>query len=141
MLEGRDKVLLVDDDPDILIAVGAVLEAHNLDVITAHDGEEALAKLRDEHPDLMILDMLMPRLDGFGVLKALKDRGFGSYADIPIVVLSSVGRDASRRRYELENAMAFDVDDYVEKPIDPTILLERIRRFLKKSRALAQGTT
>jgi len=137
----KDKVLLVDDDPDILIAVGAVLEAHNLQVVTAHDGAEALVKLREERPDLMILDMLMPKMDGFGVLKALKDRGFGSYADIPIVVLSSVRPDASRRRYELETAISFDVDDYVEKPIDPTILLDRIRRFLKKSRTSGQNET
>ena len=137
----KDKVLLVDDDPDILIAVGAVLEAHNLQVITARDGAEALVKLREERPDLMILDMLMPKMDGFGVLKALRDRGFGSYSDIPIVVLSSVRPDASRRRYELETAISFDVDDYVEKPIDPTILLERIRRFLKKSRMSGQRET
>jgi DNA-binding response OmpR family regulator len=139
MVETRDKVLLVDDDPDILIAVGAVLEAHNLQVITARDGSEALLKLREERPDLMILDLLMPKLDGFGVLKALKDRGFGGYADIPIVVLSSVRPDAARRRYELENAISFDVDDYVEKPIDPTVLLQRIRRFLKKNKETGQG--
>ncbi len=132
MEEVGPKILLVDDDPDIRIAIGAVLQSRNYRVVTARDGEEALAKLREENPDLMILDLMMPRIDGFTVLKQLKEPGWVEFKGMPIVVLTSVREDAGRRRYELETALRMDVDDYVEKPIDPFVLLGRIQPFLKR---------
>ncbi|MDP2727087.1 MAG: response regulator [Dehalococcoidia bacterium] len=126
------KILLVDDDPDIQIAIGAVLQSRNYRVVTARDGEEALVKLRAENPDLMILDLMMPRMDGFGVLRALKEPRWAEFKGMPIVILTSVREDAGRRRYELESALNMEVDDYVEKPIDPFVLLSRIQPFLKK---------
>jgi len=69
MAERKRKILIVDDDPDILAAIGAVLEARNYEVATARDGEEGLARLKEEKPDLMILDLLMPRKDGFAVCR------------------------------------------------------------------------
>lgn len=125
------KILLVDDDPDIRIAIGAVLQSRNYRVVVARDGEEALAKLQEETPDLMILDLMMPRIDGFGVLKELKEPKWADFKGMPIVILTSVREDAGRRRYELETALRLDVDDYVEKPIDPFVLLGRIQPFLK----------
>jgi DNA-binding response OmpR family regulator len=101
-------------------------------VITARDGAEGLTKLKDERPDLMILDLLMPKMDGFEVCKELKDPRRAKYANIPIIILSSVKEEASRRRYELETGLQLDVDDYVEKPIEHTILLERVNKILKK---------
>lgn len=109
------KILLVDDDPDILDAVSIVLEAQGYQIATARDGIEALATLKAEKPDLMILDLLMPKMDGFAVCKELKDPRWAKYADIPILILTSVREEASRRRYELETGMELDVDDYVEK--------------------------
>src|SRR3990172_6517859 len=94
------KILLVDDDPDIRIAIGAVLQSRNYRVVTARDGEEALAKLREDNPDLMILDLMMPRIDGFAVLKQLKEPRWVEFKGMPIVVLTSVREDAGRRRYE-----------------------------------------
>jgi two-component system alkaline phosphatase synthesis response regulator PhoP len=126
------KILVVDDDPDVLEAIGIALEANGYKVITARDGVEGLNKLKEEKPDLMILDLLMPRLDGFGMCKELKDPRWAKYANIPIIILSSVRQDASKRRYELETGVQLDVDDYVEKPIEHTILLERIEKVLKK---------
>jgi len=128
----KAKILIVDDDPDILTAIGAVLEARDYEVVTAPDGEEGLAKLRDEKPDLMILDLLMPKMDGFAVCKELKDPRRAKYSNIPILILTSVKEEASRRRYELETGLAMDVDDYVEKPIDPYTLLERVQKLLKR---------
>ena len=127
------KILVVDDDPDILEAIGIVLEANGYKVVTARDGVDGLTRLKEEKPDLMILDLLMPRLDGFGVCKELKDPRWSKYAHIPIIILSSVREDASRRRYELETGLQLDVDDYVEKPIEHTILLERVENILKKA--------
>ena len=126
------KILVVDDDPDVLEAIGIILEAKGYEVITAQDGVEGLTKLKEERPDLMILDLLMPRLDGFGVCKELKDPRWAKYGRIPIIILSSVKEEASRRRYELETGVQLDVDDYVEKPIEHTILLERAEKILKK---------
>jgi two-component system alkaline phosphatase synthesis response regulator PhoP len=126
------KILVVDDDPDILEAISLILGAHGYELITARDGIDGLNKLKEERPDLMILDLLMPKLDGFGVCKELKDPRWAKYAHIPIIILSSVKEDASRRRYELETGVQLDVDDYVEKPIEHTILLERVEKILKK---------
>ncbi len=126
------KILVVDDDPDVLEAIGIVLEANGYTVITAKDGVEGMNKLKEEKPDLMILDLLMPRLDGFGVCKELKDPRWAKYANMPIIILSSVREEASRRRYELETGLQLDVDDYVEKPIEHGILLERVEKVLKK---------
>ena len=126
------KILVVDDDPDILEAISLILEARGYQVVTARDGVDALSKLKEEKPDLMILDLMMPRLDGFGVCKELKDPRWSKYAHIPIIILSSVRQDASRRRYELETGVQLDVDDYVEKPIEHNILLERVEKVLMK---------
>jgi two-component system alkaline phosphatase synthesis response regulator PhoP len=126
------KILIVDDDPDILEAINLILEARGYQVVTARDGIEGLNKLKEEKPDLMIMDLMMPRLDGFGVCKELKDPRWSKYAHIPIIILSSVRQDASRRRYELETGVQLDVDDYVEKPIEHNILLERVEKVLRK---------
>lgn len=128
------KILVVDDDPDIRDVLTTVLEADGYEVVTASDGIEGLATLKAERPDLMVLDLLMPKMDGYAVCKELKDPRWSKYANIPILVLTSVREDASRRRYELETGMAMDVDDYVEKPINPPIILERVQKLLKKSK-------
>jgi two-component system alkaline phosphatase synthesis response regulator PhoP len=135
MEERKRKILIVDDDPDILAAIGAVLEARNYEVATARDGEEGLARLREEKPDLMILDLLMPRKDGFAVCKELKDPRWSKYSDMPILMLTSVREEVSRRRYELETGLSLDVDDYVEKPIDPFLLVERVENLMKKEKS------
>jgi two-component system alkaline phosphatase synthesis response regulator PhoP len=126
------KILVVDDDPDILDAVTMILESQNYAVVTAHDGVEGLANLKAERPDLMILDLLMPKMDGFAVCKELQDPRWSKYRDIPILILTSVREEASRRRYELETGLELDVDDYVEKPFSPDVLLERVGRLTKK---------
>jgi DNA-binding response OmpR family regulator len=126
------KILVVDDDPDILDAVTWILESRGYQVVTARDGLEGLATLKSENPDLMILDLLMPKMDGFAVCKELQDPRWSKYRDIPVLILSSVREEASRRRYELETGHELDVDDYVEKPMDPNLLLERVERLTTK---------
>lgn len=130
------KILVVDDDPDILDAVTMILESQGYEVVTARDGVDGLATLKAEKPDLMILDLMMPKMDGFGVCKELQDPRWSKYRSIPILVLTSVREEASRRRYELETGLELDVDDYVEKPMAPDILLERVSRLVSKSKAV-----
>ncbi len=131
-MQKQAKILVVDDDPDIREAITAVLEASDYQVVTAGDGEEGLDKLKEEKPDLLILDLLMPRMDGFGVLRELQDPRRSKYGNIPVLILTSVKEDASRRRYELETGLELNVDDYAEKPIDPHSLVERVSKLLKK---------
>ena len=129
------KILVVDDDPDILDAVAMILESQGYEVVTARDGIEGLATLKAENPDLMILDLLMPKMDGFAVCKELQDPRWSKYREIPILILTSVREEASRRRYELETGLELDVDDYVEKPMSPDILLARVSTLIKKKKS------
>jgi two-component system alkaline phosphatase synthesis response regulator PhoP len=126
-MEQNTKILLVDDDPDILDSVSMVLTAHGYGVITARNGQEGLAKLRSEKPDLMILDLMMPKMDGFAVCEELLDPRWTKYSNIPIIILTSVREDAGRRRYELGTGLQLRVSDYIEKPIDPPTLLTRVK--------------
>lgn len=126
------KILVVDDDPDILDAVAMILESQGYKVVTARDGIEGLAMLKAEQPDLMVLDLLMPKMDGFAVCKELKDPKWLEQKDIPILILTSVREDASRRRYELETGLELDVDAYLEKPMSPDVLLTRVSTLIKK---------
>ena len=128
------KILIVDDDPDILDALTMILEAKDYQVVTARDGAEGLAYLKAEEPDLLILDLLMPKMDGFAVCKELQDPRWSKFKSTPILILTSVREEASRRRYELETGLELDVDDYVEKPIAPDILLERVGKLVKKKK-------
>jgi len=128
----QGKILVIDDDPDILDAITMILESQGYEVVTARDGVEGLANLKAEQPDLMILDLLMPKMDGFAVCKELQDPRWSKYRNTPILILTSVREDASRRRYELETGLELDVDDYVEKPMNPDILLERVGKLIKR---------
>jgi len=126
------KILIVDDDPDIRIAISSILKSRSYEVIEARDGEEALAKLKEDKVDLMILDLLMPKMDGFAVVKALQNDQEKVYPSIPIIIISSIREEASHRRYELEVGHKLNVKDYIEKPIEPFVLLDHVERFLSE---------
>jgi len=126
------KVLVVDDDPDIADAISMILESKGYQVVIAHDGIECLNKLGTQKPDLIILDLLMPKMDGFAVYKELRSPKWSEYRDIPVIILSSVREEASRRRYELETGQDLKPDEYIEKPILPRVLLECVEKLLKR---------
>ena len=131
-METRPKLLVVDDDPDILDAITTILGTQPYSIDTARDGIECMDKVREDTPDLIILDLLMPRKDGFAVVRELRQNP--RYAKVPILILTSVREDASRRRYELETGLAMDVQDYVEKPISPMELIDRVKSLLESSK-------
>ncbi len=131
-MERQPKLLVVDDDPDILDAITTILGTQPYAIDTARDGVECVDKVRQDIPDLIILDLLMPKKDGFAVVRELRENP--RYAKVPILILTSVREDASRRRYELETGLAMDVQDYVEKPISPTDLLDRVKELLESSK-------
>ena len=123
-------ILIVDDDPDIRDTIVAILETQPYRLKTARDGIEGLELIKEEMPDLLILDLLMPKMDGFAVIKEL--RRSPEYATLSIVILTTVIEDASRRRYELETGVGMDVQDYIEKPVAPTELLRRVKTILEQ---------
>jgi len=126
------KVLIVDDDPDIQVALTMVLESQGYHVVTAKDGLEGLGRMKMDVPDLMILDLMMPRMDDFAVCKEMQKPEWDKYSHIPRLILTTVREDASRRRYELETDITLGVDGYMEKPVHPDMLLQAVSRLLKK---------
>jgi len=135
MAVAGERILVTDDDPEMLKVITAVLESQGYQVSTAQDGEEALTRIEEEKPDLLILDLLMPKMDGFEVCKRLNMQAVPSSNKIPILILSAVRESSSRRRYELETKAALGIDDYVEKPISPPLLLQRVEKILMKCKS------
>jgi len=132
-MNAQPTVLVVDDDPDILDAITTILSTQPYSLDTARDGVECLERVRSAIPDLILLDLLMPKKDGFAVVRELRENP--KYAGIPILILTSVREDASRRRYELETGLAMDVQDYLEKPVAPADLLQRVRDLVQKGQS------
>jgi CheY-like chemotaxis protein len=125
------RILVVDDDPDIIEAITTILESMDeYDVRTARDGLECMEVVKEDPPDLIILDLLMPRMDGFAVVRELREKPH--YGKLPIMILTSVREDASYRRYELETGLSMDVQDYIEKPVPPAELLRRVGKLLRR---------
>jgi CheY-like chemotaxis protein len=131
-MQGKPDILIVDDDPDILDGILMILESQDYQLRTARDGVECLNQIRQEQPDLLILDLLMPRMDGWGVIREV--RKDPQYAGMPIMILTTVIEDASRRRYELETGHAMDIQAYMEKPAKPNELLEKVEKLLQWKR-------
>ncbi len=130
-MEQQYKILVVDDDPDIIEAITTILESvDEYEVHTARDGLQCIEAIKQNPPDLLILDLLMPRMDGFAVVRELREKPH--YGKLPIMILTSVREDASYRRYELETGLAMDVQDYIEKPVPPAELLRRVGKLLKR---------
>lgn len=124
-------ILIVDDDPDILEGLTTILESQPFRLATAMDGKKCMQMVHEEIPDLILLDLLMPRMDGWGVIREMRSEP--SLANVPIMILTTVIEDASRRRYELETGMGMDVQDYVQKPARPDDLIVRITKILKQN--------
>jgi DNA-binding response OmpR family regulator len=121
MSQDRPRILIVDDEPDLLAVLTLGLEAEGYEVLTASDGEQGLAMARQSQPDLVLLDLMLPRMDGYKVCRALKfdER----YRRIPIFILSARTGDTDRRL-----ALELGADEYHTKPYDLRALLERIRQ-------------
>src|SRR6476661_6447324 len=116
------RILLVDDDRGLLIPLAMQLTQDGFDVTTARDGEEALRRLESAWPDLLIIDLLMPRMDGLTLAREIKAR-----ADLPIIVLSAI--DAGDNKADLLEEFA---EDYVTKPYHYSELRARIQRVLRR---------
>ena len=119
------KVLVVDDEPDIVLFAQVNLELHGHEVRTAADGEAALAAVEDERPDAMVLDVMMPNLDGWGVLERLKAHADPEVRTIPVVMLTALDTDHDQARGGIEGAVR-----YLTKPLTPDDLVEALEDVL-----------
>jgi DNA-binding response OmpR family regulator len=117
------KILLVDDENNIVTILEARLMANGYDVVTASDGQEGLAKARSEKPDLIILDIMLPKLDGYKVCRMLKFDD--QYKHIPIILFSARTQDS-----DLETGKQQGADAYITKPFQPDALLSKIKELL-----------
>jgi len=129
MNKEKAYIVIADDDPDILDGITTVLETQPYRLGTARDGKKCMELITQEIPDLLILDLLMPRMDGWGVIREMRKEP--RFSKVPILVLSTVIEDASRRRYELETGLAMDVQEYIQKPAKPVELLRCVEKLIK----------
>lgn len=120
----REKVLIVDDNPQILELLEAYLEPLSLDVRVAADGEAALAAVEHDPPDLILLDIMMPRRSGFEVCRLLKDDP--RYRDIAVIMVTALNEMG-----DIERARECGADDYLSKPVNKIELLDRVTNLLK----------
>ena len=126
------KILIIDDDPDIREALTIILESQGYQVATAKYGVEGLEKVKAEKPRLVILDLIMPGMGGFAVYKELKSPNHPEWNDILILILTSLREESSRAQFEQETGMKMAVDDYIEKPISPSAILNRVGKLFEK---------
>ncbi|MBN1476168.1 response regulator [Candidatus Sumerlaeota bacterium] len=120
----KKKILLADDEEDIKAVITLFLESKGYQIITAFDGLAALDLARSEHPDLILLDVMMPVVNGFEVCTRLK--ADEETRDIPVVMLSAMAQSES-----VDKGLAAGAVDYIVKPFDPSRLEEVISRILK----------
>lgn len=119
----RAKILLVDDDVDFVEATLKVLESKPYEVVVAYDGKEGLEKAKNEKPDLVLLDILMPKVDGFAVADQFrKDR---SLSGIPVLALTSFS-DSYGQPFN------FEITDFIQKPVTPKDLLAKVEKHLER---------
>ena len=126
----RKKILVVDDDPDLVEATSIILKTMKYDVSAAYGGVEGLEKARNEKPDLIVLDVMMPDKDGYTVCKELK--ADPELSGIPVLLLTAVVSHISTTRYTRQMGMETEADDFIDKPVEPQVLVERIEALLAK---------
>ena len=118
------KVLIVDDEKDLVDMLKLRIEAMGYEVYSAFDGQEGLAKAREIKPDLIVLDIMMPKMNGYEVCRFLKFDD--EFKDIPIIMLTARGQEADKQLGEEVGA-----DEYITKPFDSNELVEKIKSILE----------
>lgn len=119
----RRRILVVDDEPRIIHFIRLNLEHDGFEVYEAHSGPEALEQLRDQMPDLVLLDIMMPDLDGFETLRLIRE-----ISTVPVIMLTAKGEEEDKVR-----GLELGADDYVTKPFSPNELTSRVRAVLRRT--------
>ena len=121
-------ILVVDDDPDLVETVAMMLENKGCEVGRAYDGIEGEESIKERRPDLVILDIMMPRKDGYVLCNELKANK--ETQDIPVVLLTAVGEAVPSTKYSHADGMSTEADDYIPKPIDTDGLWDVVSSLL-----------
>lgn len=119
-------ILIVDDEAYIVTSLEYVMQSAGFEVAVAYDGEEALEKVAETAPALVILDLMMPKLDGFEVCQKIRENPL--WKDIRIIILTAKGRDTERKK-----GMSLGADDYMTKPFSTRDILNRVKELLAES--------
>ncbi|NLF55844.1 MAG: response regulator [Thauera phenolivorans] len=119
------KILIADDEPNIVISLEFLMKREGFDVLIANDGDEAVQRIRGDRPDLVLLDVMMPKKSGFEVCQEIKSDP--ALADIRILMLTAKGRDT-----EVAKGLALGADAYMTKPFATKELVERVRELLER---------
>jgi len=123
MPDAQRTILIVDDEPNLRHAVKLYLDEEGYTTFTASDGVDALEKIRDKLPDLVVLDVMMPQMDGFETLKRLRQ-----FSNVPVIMLTVRGEEADKVK-----GLQLGADDYVPKPFSQRELLARIQAVLRRA--------
>jgi len=123
----RRYVLIVDDDPDLVETVAMMLESKGYEVGKAYDGVEGEESIKKRRPDLLVLDVMMPRKDGYKLCAELK--GNKATKDIPIILLTAVGDAVPSTTYTHADGKATEADEYIPKPVDAKTLVQTVDSF------------
>ncbi|MBK8752500.1 MAG: response regulator [Candidatus Competibacteraceae bacterium] len=121
-----NKILVVDDEPNIVLSLEFLMKQAGFQVRTASDGEAALAAIAAEPPDLVLLDVMMPRKNGYEVCQAI--RANPAWKNTRIIMLTAKGREVER-----EKGLALGADDYITKPFSTQEVVERVRELLAEA--------
>ena len=124
-----EKILIVDDDIDFCEATKLVLESKAYKISLAYDGKEGLKKVRSERPDLVILDVMMPGMNGYDVCVVMK--ADPELSMIPVILLTAVDQKMFRTSFTKEMGLMTEADDYIAKPVEPAELVERVEALLE----------
>ncbi|MDD3581135.1 MAG: response regulator [Desulfobacca sp.] len=124
----REYILIVDDDPDFVETVSMLLENKGYEVGKAYDAFEGEAAIKQRRPDLLVLDVMMPRKSGYELCKELKGNNWTK--DIPVMLLTAVGEAVPTTTYSHYEGMTTEADDYVAKPVDAATLAEAVERLI-----------
>ena len=126
----RAKILLIDDDADFVESTKMVLEQGAYEVIVAYEGNEGLRKARQEEPDLVLLDIIMPVKDGFSAAEQFKEDP--QLSNIPVLMLTSFSSKGVYTGIARGRGMTLETEDYIEKPVTPEELLSRVKQHLRE---------
>lgn len=129
-MASKAKILLIDDDVDFVEANKTILEKESYEIITAYRGDDGIAKARQENPDLILLDVIMPMKDGFTVAEQLKKDP--QLSKIPVLMLTAFSEKGPGSGIPRDRGFTLQTEDYIEKPISPEALKAAVKRYLKK---------
>jgi len=121
-------VLIVDDDPDLVETVAMMLESKGFEVGRAYDGIEGQEAIKKRQPDVLVLDVMMPRKNGYELCRELKASKWTK--DIPVIMLTAVGDAVPTTSYSHAEGMAMEAEDFIPKPVDAATLVQAVERLI-----------